>query len=107
MSRLSLMLLLLAIAGSAYGDYQLRFDPFEKPASARASSPSYSSPESSSIELRGVILDGRRSLANINGNFVRLNGEVAGYTVTRIERDRVVLMKNSITTILTVKKNER
>ena len=101
-----LLLTLTLLPAIASAEYQLRHDPFEKPIVAQSKRPRTVA-SNSKMEVKGVILDGRNSMANINGNFVKLNDEVAGYRVTRIERDRVVLMKNSITTILSVNNDEK
>ena len=101
--------LALSAAGSTFAaNYQLRHDPFSRPTLVmpKAMNITNTGDSNNEIELRGVILDGNSSLANISGKIVRLRQNVSGYTVTAIERNKVTLDRNGNITILTVNDDE-
>ena len=106
--RLAIVMLIVTVqpAGvSLASEYELRHDPFARPAAVRK--PAGGSVSSTNdVELRGIIQDGAGSLANINGRILRLHDEIDGYRLTKIERDRVSLVRNSTTTILTIDSHE-
>ena len=100
---LASILLALMLHSTSYATvYTLKHDPFEKPDHLLKSGARATNLSESNIELRGMILDGKNSMANISGKVVRLRQEIAGYTVTRIERNKVTLFKNGNITVLTV-----
>lgn len=55
------------------------------------------------LELDGIVYNETSPTALINGRVVAPGGFVAGYTVVRIERDRVELRDENGTIVLTLK----
>ena len=58
------------------------------------------------MELRGTIIDGRNSMANISGELYRVNQVVAGYRIIRISSASVILRRGSNNTVLTLNDDE-
>jgi hypothetical protein len=58
------------------------------------------------MKLRGTVIDGQDSLVNISGKFYRLNQEVAGYRVIRINSASVTLRRGGNETVLTLNDDE-
>jgi hypothetical protein len=85
----------------------LRNNPFEQPEmvedlrSAKAGTKA-----AAGMELHGTILDGDDSLANIDGEYYRINQEVSGYRVVRIESGSVIMSRSGDEKILTLHKDE-
>lgn len=63
---------------------ELRRDPFFKQAQGSLSGPS----------LEGIVWDSRSPTAVINNKIVGLGGQIKGYTVVDIQKDRVILNDN-------------
>jgi len=106
MVNLSILLFGLALAVfsvNAFSSEVLRYNPFEQPDMTDAA---WGTPGSTtavaSMELRGTLIDGRDSMANIDGEYYRLNHEVSGYRVIRIESGRVTLSRAGIQKVLTL-----
>ena len=59
------------------------------------------------LELRGTLIDGQDSMANIGGEYYRLNHEVAGYRVVRIEYGSVTLLRAGNEMVLTLRDDEQ
>lgn len=81
----------------------LRFNPFEKPDMNDAA---WGAPGNTTavatMELRGTLVDGQDSMANIDGEYYRLNHEVSGYRVIRIESGAITLSRGGDETVLTL-----
>ncbi|MBF0388026.1 MAG: hypothetical protein HQL20_09280 [Candidatus Omnitrophica bacterium] len=56
--------------------------------------------------LEGVVTDGDGGIAIINGNVVEQGRQFGMYTVTRIEQDKVTLVKDGQVSELRIKKEE-
>lgn len=79
----------------------LRFNPFEKPdMHSGLSQMNAINGTGNQLRLRGTVLDGNDSMANISGEFYRLNEEVSGYRISRIESGKVTLRRGENKTVL-------
>lgn len=85
----------------------LRYNPFEQPDTVDAGrgAPG-STTAAASMELRGTVVDGQESIANIDGEYYRLNHEVSGFRIIRIENGSVVLSRGGNETVLTLHNDE-
>jgi len=92
-------LLLASHAGAA----PLR-DPFQRPAASRpAAAPT--APEKPP-RLRALVLNGARSLANIDGEVLAAGEQHAGYTVVRIDARGALIARAGRETLLTMQDKE-
>ncbi|HUT41443.1 MAG TPA: hypothetical protein VM011_08890 [Gammaproteobacteria bacterium] len=83
--------LLHAVAQAADGTGPLRINPFVQPeVVADEAGPAVSSNEDSML-LRGVMLAGEQSLANIGGKIVGIGQEINGYRLIAVNESNVVL----------------
>lgn len=98
---------LLLIAAGAGATEVLRYNPFEQPdfSDASRSGPGNGA-RTSPMELRGTVVDGEDSMANIGGEYYRLNNEVSGYRIVQIESGSVTLMRAGNETVLTLHEDE-
>lgn len=83
---------------------ELRYNPFEQPDNLMQTSAGNTA--GNAMQLRGTVIDGDDSLVNISGKFYRLNQEVSGYYVVRIESTSVTLRRGSSETVLVLNDNE-
>jgi len=83
----------------------LRYNPFEQP-DMSAGPLRKNVNEGNEMKLRGTVIDGQDSLVNISGKFYRLNQEVAGYRVIRINSASVTLRRGGNETVLTLNDDE-
>lgn len=85
----------------------LRHNPFEKP-EFNAGMPGAENKIilKNEMKLRGTLIDGKDSLANIDGVFYRISQEIAGYHVVRITRTSVTLQRAGNEMILTLNDDE-
>ena len=98
---------LLASAFTAIAAEFLKYNPFEQPYMAEGKrGGSGNSAGVSGMELRGTLIDGPDSMANIDGEYYRLNHEVSGYRITRIENGSVTLTRAGNETVLTLHDDE-
>jgi hypothetical protein len=85
----------------------LRYNPFEQPDMTSAQSQASANKVSrNDMKLRGTVIDGDDSLVNIDGEFYRLNQEIAGYRVIRIKNSSVTLLRGANEMVLTLKDND-
>jgi hypothetical protein len=84
----------------------LRYNPFEQPDLADGGRGAGKTKATASMELRGTVIDGQDSLANIDGEYYRLNHELSGYRVIRIENGSVTLSRSGNETVLTLHNDE-
>jgi len=71
-------------------------DPFVRPApppAPAAALPAEPAPEPPPLHLRAVILNGTRSVANIDGDIVGAGEQARDYTVVRIDADGVLVTR--------------
>ena len=97
---------LVNVNASAYE--MLRHNPFEQPDifdSGRGAPGNIK--DATGMELRGTVIDDEDAMANINGDYYRLNHEVSGYRVIRIERGSVTLSRGENETVLTLHNDEQ
>ena len=103
----SLCLVLMAVSVNVKASELLRYNPFEKPDMASDSLQANANKVSrNEMKLRGTVIDGNDSLVNIDGEFYRLNQEVAGYRVIAIKSSSVTLARGSNEMVLTLTDNE-
>lgn len=86
------LLLLMGEALAADAGVPLRINPFVQPAESRGVDVAQQSGDS--MELRGVVMAGEDSLANIGGRIVSVGQEVDGYRVITVDERKVVLERN-------------
>ena len=98
----------LVVAGvNAVASEILRYNPFEQPDLADGGRGGAGKTKATaSMELRGTVIDGQDSLANIDGEYYRLNHELSGYRVIRIENGSVTLSRSGNETVLTLHNDE-
>lgn len=84
----------------------LMHNPFEQPDILEGRSQMADTRASAKLELRGTVMDGDDSVANIDGEYYRLDQEVSGYRVVRIESGSVTLSRSGNETVLTLYKDE-
>jgi len=107
LSILSFGLALTVFSVNASSSEALRYNPFEQPDLTEGGwGANGNATAATSIELRGTVIDGHDSLVNIGGKYYRLNQEVSGYRVIRIESGSVTLSRGGNKKILTLHKNE-
>jgi len=106
MYKLSISLLGLAsvlCSSNAFSSEALRYNPFEQPDMTDGA---WVAPGSTTavagMELRGTLIDGRDSMANIDGEYYRLNHQISGYRIIRIESGRVTLSRAGNQKVLTL-----
>ena len=91
----------------AFASEMLRYNPFEQPEMRDVSREKPgTTTAAASMELRGTVVDGQDSLANIDGEYYRLNHEVSGYRVVRIANGSVTLSRGDSELVLTLHKDE-
>ena len=102
-----LCLVLMGFSVNVKASELLRYNPFEQPDmtsdSLQANANKVSKNE---MKLRGTVIDGNDSLVNIDGEFYRLNQEVAGYRIIAIKSSSVTLVRGSNEMVLTLNDNE-
>ena len=98
---------LIAAGGHATATEVLRHNPFEQPDmnSADWGGPGNTT-TAAGMELRGTLVDGEDSMANIDGEYYGLNHEVSGYRIVRIESGSVTLSRAGNETVLTMHDDE-
>lgn len=105
----ALLLLAGMIACNCVTAQQLHYNPFSRPAefgnAAVALVPG--ADVADGLRLRGVLVDGDQSMANIGGVIVPLGGEVGGYRLISVEEGQAVLEKQGVTTLLVIEPNKR
>jgi hypothetical protein len=74
-----------------------------RPAASRSYAGSVTLPGGEKIELGGIAWSEEEPRALLNDRIVGVGGYVSGYSVSKIETDRVVLEKDGATLVLTVK----
>lgn len=84
----------------------LRHNPFEQPDVIQGRSQKGTTTDSAKLELRGTVIDGHDSVANIGGEYYRVDQELSGYRVVRIESGSVTLSRSGTKMVLTLQKNE-
>ena len=98
---------LAAVSVNARASELLRYNPFEQPdMSAEQSQASLNKASRNKMKLRGTVIDGDDSLVNIDGEFFRLNQEVAGYRVVQIKNTSVTLLRGANEMVLTLNDDE-
>ena len=101
-------IVLLAAGANAAASEVLRYNPFEEPDIARVDrSGAGSAATAAGMELRGTLVDGQDSMANIGGEYYRLNQDISGYRIVRIESGSVTLLRAGNETVLTLHDEEQ
>lgn len=98
-------LLVTVFYGNASAADYLRYNPFEEP-DMEADLMQANTFGGNELKLRGTVMDGGDSMVNINGDFYRLDQDVSGYRVIRIESGKVTLRRGSHETVLTLNDEE-
>jgi hypothetical protein len=99
------VLTLTQVGHAGQGGYALKINPFVRPLETHASrtQPAASEKESAvPFVLRGTMVAGKRSLANISGVIVSLGKDINGYTLAVVHQREVVLVKGDERRILSV-----
>jgi hypothetical protein len=91
-------------AGDNSGD--LRSNPFAQPPPAEKVADKKQE-TADALELRGIMIAGSRSQANIGGEIIAIGEEIDGYRLVSVRQQHVVLIKNDVKKILAVDANER
>ena len=86
-------------AGDTGGD--LRSNPFEQPVTEEKVADEKQETVDA-LELRGIMIAGPRSQANIGGEIIAIGEEVGGYRLVSVRPQHVVLIKNDVKKILAV-----
>jgi len=90
-----------------YAYEMLRHNPFEQPDMADVGRGAHgTTADTAGMELRGTVTDAQDPVANIDGEYYRLNHEISGYRVIRIESGSVTLSRGGTETVLTLHNNE-
>ncbi len=97
---------LISVSSNTGAQGVLRFNPFHKPDMASEQT-SAGRKAGNELKLRGTVIDGADSMVNIGGEFYRLNQEVAGYRVVRIEDGKVTLHRGVNETVLTLNNDKK
>ena len=98
---------LLASGFTAIASEALKYNPFEQPDMAeQGRGGSGNTAGASGMQLRGTLIDGPDSMANIDGQYYRLNHEVSGYRIIRIESGSVTLTRAGNEIVLTLHNDE-
>ena len=99
---------LAIVSVNARASELLRYNPFEQPdMSVGKSQASANKVSRNKMKLRGTVIDGDDSLVNIDGEFFRLNQEVAGYRVVQIKNASVTLLRGANKMVLTLNDDEQ
>ena len=104
------VLCLTQVSHAEQSVHALKINPFARPLESQASQAqpvSYEQTDSVPFVLRGTMMAGQQSLANISGVIVSLGGEINGYKLVAIHQREVVLLRDNERRILSVDdKNE-
>ena len=105
--RFAMVLIMCATAVSYAGGstYVLKTNPFVRAVDNQKQLDVSESAEQSGampLVLRGTVVAGQRSLANISGVVVSLGGEINGYKLVAIQQRQAVLLKNNDRRVLLV-----
>ena len=92
--------LLMLAASQAIAD---RINPFAKPDREQQPVIQTDAPATGRIELRGVIVAGANSIANLDGQLLSIGEEAEGYTLERVEEGSATFMHNKELVTLTVR----
>ena len=85
----------------------LKYNPFEQPdKSAERSQAGLNKVSRNKMKLRATLIDGADSLVNIDGQYLRLNQQVAGYRVVQIKNSSVTLLRGANEMVLTLNADE-
>ena len=98
--------LLCAVCGSAAAAERPLRDPFTRPAPP-APPPDVAAPEAPPLHLRAVILNGPRSVANIDGDIVGAGERARDYTVLRIDAQGVLVTRAGKQQLLTMNEKDK
>ncbi|TQK05554.1 hypothetical protein [Herbaspirillum sp. SJZ107] len=86
-------------------------DPFVRPAppppAPAAALPAEPAPEPPPLHLRAVILNGARSVANIDGDIVGAGDQARDYTVVRIDAHGVLVTRAGKRQLLTMTEKDK
>ena len=100
-------LALFVLGNNASASDVLRHNPFQQPDMKTGRfQKNANNMSGDEMKLRGTVIDGNDSLVNIDGKFYRLNQEIAGYRVTRIQSASVTLRRGINETVLTLNNDE-
>ena len=98
--------LLQAVAQAADEAGPLRINPFVQPEVVADVAGTVVSGEEDSMVLRGIMLAGEQSLANIGGKIVGIGQEINGYRVIAVNESNVVLDRDGTRRELGVSKQD-
>lgn len=86
---------------------RVRHDPFQRPALPQSSitAPEAEKPTAQqpwAPKLSGTLRAGRNSMANVNGNIVKLGETIDGYKLIEVDERSAIFVKNKQSTHLTI-----
>jgi hypothetical protein len=102
------MVTIMCITAASYAGgsaHNLKTNPFVRPVDSQKQLEAPESTEQLSpvpLVLRGTVVAGQQSLANISGVVVSLGEEINGYKVVAIKQRAAVLLKNNDRRVLSV-----
>ena len=100
--------MLIIGAMNAFAYEALRYNPFERPGTNAADRGAPGNvTAAANLQLRGTVIDGKDSMANIDGEYYRLNDQVSGFRVIRIETGSVTLRRGADHKVLTLHQHEQ
>ena len=78
----------------------LHHNPFKRPALIGVGNPnnkmeSAEKPTGKELDLRAVVADGRASMVNVNGQFVRIGEQVEGYRLISVQEGSAVFERQA------------
>jgi hypothetical protein len=102
-------MLMLPSAATPAGDVVLKTNPFMTPLETDgngANKPGVAAVPLPAMELRGIMVAGPYSLADIGGEVLAIGQEIQGYRLVTIQPRHVVLEKNDSRKILSIDKDK-
>jgi len=96
----------VALSSNAVAENVLRFNPFQQ-SDMEEENLNAGTKSNSPLKLRGTVVDGEDSMANIDGKFYRLDEKVSGYRVIDIQSGKVTLHRGFIETVLTLNDDKK
>lgn len=102
-STFALMVVLSPAMGPAWAQ-TLHSNPFARPSAAAGIDTIMGDPASGGFKLRGVLVAGEDSMANIGGVIVPVGGEIDGYRLISVSEREAVLERDGVRTLLIIEK---
>lgn len=100
--------LLLVAAGTCAADdtATLRVNPFLRPDAGNGAAAAAAATDTGAMELRGIMMAGALSLANIGGRIIGVGEQINGYRLVAVNTDGVVLEREGVREVLEVRNED-